>query len=195
MLILHKEFPKSMLTILFTYVNSIDRMAMIYKQVLILNQNFEPLSVCTVKRAVVMMYLGKALIVETLDGYILRSEKSEVFVPSVIRLGYYVKVPIKRIMLTRKNIIKRDGGLCQYCGGKRGQMTVDHVVPKIFGGEDTWENLVCACHECNNRKGHHYPGQVGLMLVKKPRRPNHITFIRQFVGVSDNRWRQYLFMD
>ncbi len=129
MLILHKEFPKSMLTILFTYVNSINSMAMIYKQVLMLNQNFEPLSVCTVKRAVIMMYLGKAQIVETLDGYILRSEKSEVFVPSVIRLDYYVKVPIKRIMLTRKNIIKRDGGLCQYCGGKRGQMTVDHVVP------------------------------------------------------------------
>ncbi len=195
MLIRRIEFPKSMLTIPFTYVNSIDRVAMIYRQVLILNQNFEPLSVCTVKRAVIMTYLGKAQIVETLDGYILRSERSEIYVPSVIRLEYYVKVPVKRIMLTRKNIIKRDGGRCQYCGRKRGQMTVDHVVPKIYGGGDTWDNLVCACHDCNNKKGHHYPDQVGLRLVRKPRRPNHITFIRQFVGVSDNRWRQYLFMD
>ena len=170
-------------------------MDVVCRQVLILNQNFEPLTVCSVKRAVIMTYLGKAQTVETLDGYKLRSQLLEIPVPSVIRLDYYVKVPVKRIMLTRKNIIKRDGGRCQYCGNRKSQMTVDHVVPKIYGGEDTWENLVCACHNCNNRKGHHLPEQVGLRLIRKPRRPNHITFIQQFVGISDNRWKQYLFMD
>jgi 5-methylcytosine-specific restriction endonuclease McrA len=98
-------------------------------------------------------------------------------------------------MLTRKNIIKRDGGRCQYCNQKKPKMTVDHIIPKIYGGKDTWENLVCACMECNNKKGHHTPEQVGMKLHKKPRKPNHITFIQQFVGVSDNRWRRYLFMD
>ena len=168
---------------------------MLCRQVLILNQNFEPISVCSVRRAVVMIYLGKAETIETADGLVLRSQATQIPVPSVIRLDFYVKVPAKRIMLTRKNIIKRDGGRCQYCGKKKAQMTVDHVVPKIYGGSDSWENLVCACLECNNRKGHHTPEQIGLALFRKPRRPNHITFIQQFVGISDRRWRQYLFMD
>jgi 5-methylcytosine-specific restriction endonuclease McrA len=161
----------------------------------VLNQNFEPVSVCSVKRAVIMLYLGKAEIIETADGFVLRSQSTQIPVPSVIRLDFYVRVPVKRIMLTRKNIIKRDGGHCQYCGRKKPQMTVDHIIPKIFGGRDTWENLVCACLECNNRKGHQTPEQSGLRLIRRPRRPNHITFIQQFIGISDNRWRQYLFMD
>jgi 5-methylcytosine-specific restriction endonuclease McrA len=142
-----------------------------------------------------MLYLGKAEIIETSDGHVLRAQSAQIPVPSVIRLDFYVKVPAKRIMLTRKNIIKRDGGRCQYCGRKRSQMTVDHVIPKIYGGSDSWENLVCACLECNNKKGHHTPEQINLMLIRKPRRPNHITFIQQFIGISDHRWRQYLFMD
>jgi 5-methylcytosine-specific restriction endonuclease McrA len=168
---------------------------MLYRQVLVLNQNFEPVSVCSVRRAVIMLYLGKAEIIETADGHVLRSRSTQIPVPSIIRLDFYVKVPVKRIMLTRKNIIKRDGGRCQYCGKHKSQMTVDHVIPKIYGGTDTWENLVCACLECNNRKGHQTPEQIGFQLIRKPRRPNHITFIQQFVGVSDHRWRQYLFMD
>lgn len=168
---------------------------MIYCQVLVLNQNYEPLSICNVKRAVVMMYLAKAELIETLDGYKLRSETQEIPVPSVIRLDYYIKIPDKRVMLTRKNIIKRDGGRCQYCGQKKSQMTVDHVVPKRFNGGESWENLVCACHECNNRKGHQHPKQAGLRLIRKPRRPNHITFIQQYVGKQNHRWKPYLFMD
>jgi len=168
---------------------------MINCQVLVLNQNYEPLSICTVKRAVVMMYLDKAQVIETLDGQKLRAQLMEIPAPSVIRLGYYVKIPEKRVMLTRKNVIKRDGGRCQYCGLKKGQMTVDHVIPRRFDGKDTWENLVCACHECNNKKGHQLPEQAGLKLIRKPRRPNHITFIQQSVGSQNHRWRPYLFMD
>lgn len=168
---------------------------MLSRNVLVLNQNYEPLSVCTVRRAIVMVFLDRAEIIEKLDGYRIHSVSLSISVPSVVRLGAYIKVPIKRIMLTRKNIIKRDGGNCQYCGNKSNLMTVDHVVPKIHGGKDTWENLVAACQDCNNKKGQRAPEQAGLTLLRKPRRPNHITFIRQFVGIPDNRWRQYLFMD
>jgi len=168
---------------------------MIYRQVLVLNQNYEPLSVCSVKRAVVMMYLDRAQLIETLDGHKLRAQSLEIPVPSVIRLDYFVKLPGKRVMLTRKNVIKRDGGRCQYCGLKKNQMTVDHVIPRRFKGADTWENLVCACQECNNKKGHQMPEQAGLRLIRRPRRPNHITFIQQFVGNQNHRWKPYLFMD
>ena len=168
---------------------------MLTGNVLVLNQNYEPLSVCTVKRAVVLVFLGKAEIVETADGLTLRSAYRAYPIPSIVRLGFYIKVPQKRILLTRKNVIKRDGHTCQYCGEMRGEMTVDHVIPKIYGGADSWENLVCACTRCNNLKGDKTPEQAGFALLRHPRRPNQITFIQQFVGISDSRWRQYLFLD
>lgn len=74
-------------------------------------------------------------------------------------------------------------------------MTVDHVIPKIYGGIDSWENLVCACLNCNNIKGDRTPDQAGLTLIRNPKKPNHITFIRQFVGIADEKWKQYLFLD
>ena len=72
---------------------------------------------------------------------------------------------------------------------------LDHVIPKTQGGRDTWENLVCACVKCNNRKGDRSPEQSGMALVRKPRLPNSAAFIRHFIGVPDKRWRPYLFMD
>jgi len=168
---------------------------MINQRVLVLNQNYEPLSVCTVKRAVVLTFLGKADIVESCDGKKIRSPSTVFPLPSVVRLGFYVRVPGKRIMLSRKNVLKRDGHRCQYCGTTNGPLTVDHVLPKIYGGNDSWENLVCACTKCNSIKGDKTPEQAGLKLLRKPRKPNHITFIQQFIGISDQRWRRYLFLD
>jgi 5-methylcytosine-specific restriction endonuclease McrA len=168
---------------------------MLNRNVLVLNQNYEPLSVCTARRAVVLVYLGKAEIIERCDGQVIRSISASIPLPSVVRLGFYIQVPHKRVLLTRKNVVKRDGHRCQYCGDSRGLMTVDHVIPKIYGGKDTWENLVCACIGCNNLKGNRTPEQAGFKLVREPRRPTHITFIQQFIGISDQRWKQYLFLD
>ena len=164
------------------------------RNVLVLNQNYEPLLICTVKRAVVMIFLGKAEIIEKHDGARIRSVSTSVAVPSVVRLGTYAKIPRKRIVLTRKNVIKRDGGRCMYCGTKEGPMTVDHVIPKRFGGTDTWENLVSACMRCNNFKGNRTPEQAGMKLLTKPRRPNYIMFIHLLIGVADNQWKPYLFL-
>lgn len=168
---------------------------MINKNVLVLNQNYEPLSVCSVKRAIILIFLGKAEIIEKYDGYMIRAVSLSIPVPSVVRLGFYIHVPNKRILLSRKNIIKRDGRRCQYCGENQGAMTVDHIIPRIYGGKDTWENLVCACIACNNNKGDRTLEQAGMHLLRSPRRPTHITFIQQFIGISDQRWRQYLFLD
>lgn len=164
-------------------------------RVLVLNQNYEPLSVCSARRALVMQLLGKVEIVETYDGLRVRSYRASMALPSVVRLWSYVKVPYKRILLTRKNIIKRDDHVCQYCGNARAVMTVDHIIPKCNGGSDTWENMVCACEKCNNKKGDRTPEKAGMRLLRMPKRPSHIAFIQSFIGVSDKRWRPYLFMD
>ena len=164
------------------------------KSVLVLNQSYEPIQVCSVRRAVVLVFRGRAEVVEELDVFI-RSISNQYPVPSVVRLCLYIRVPQKKLTLSKRNVLKRDGHQCHYCGTRRGRMTVDHVIPRTQGGMDSWDNLVCACLECNNLKGNRSPEQAGLALLRKPRLPTNITFIRHFVGVPDQRWRQYLFLD
>ncbi len=160
-----------------------------------LNQNYEPLTICSAKRAFILVFQGKAEMIESADGLKLHSVNHAYALPSVVRLWQYKKVPYKRIMLTRKNILVRDGHRCQYCGTTKGPMTVDHVQPRTMHGSDSWENLVTACTSCNNRKGDQTPAQAGLTLIRRPTRPSYITFIQRYIGVADHRWRRYLFMD
>ena len=162
--------------------------------VLVLNQNYEPLNVCSVRRALVLIFRGKAQHVET-SGQVIRSVRQEFPVPSVVRLDRYVHAPRRRVVLSKRNILKRDNYECQYCGRRDLKLTIDHVVPRRLQGPDTWENLVAACMVCNAKKGDRRPEQAGLALLRKPKRPNNVTFIRNFVGVSDHRWKPYLFLD
>ena len=162
---------------------------------LILNQNYEPLSVCNVKKAIVLLYLGKAELIESHNGRKIRSVTVTMPFPSIVRLSMYVRVPYKKIILSRKNILRRDGHHCQYCGCNDVPLTVDHIIPKARLGEDTWENLVTACVDCNNRKGDRTPEEANMKLFRKTMRPNHVAFIRHFVGTLDERWKPYLFMN
>ena len=171
-----------------------ERLPLLNKSVLVLNQSYEPIQVCSVRRAIVLVYRGRAEVIEALDIRI-RSVSAQFPVPSVVRLCLYVRVPSKHLALSKRNVLKRDRHQCQYCGTRLGRMTVDHVVPKTMGGRDSWENMVCACQHCNNLKGNRSPEQVGLSVLRKPRSPNNVTFIRHFIGVPDRRWRPYLFMD
>jgi 5-methylcytosine-specific restriction endonuclease McrA len=167
---------------------------MINRKVLVLNQNYEPLSVCSVRRALLLIFGGKAHAVELLNEAI-HSVSAEFPVPSVVRLDRYIHAPRRRVVLSKRNVFKRDNYQCQYCGTTGDQLTLDHVVPRKFGGQSTWENLVCACIACNNRKGENRPEQAGLVLRSKPKRPNNVSFIRNFIGFSDHRWNPYLFID
>jgi 5-methylcytosine-specific restriction endonuclease McrA len=164
-------------------------------KVLILNQNYEPMSVINVKKAIVLLYLGKAELVAAHDNKLLHSVSSSMPFPSIVRLSFFVRVPFKKIILSRKNILRRDGHRCQFCGRGDIPLTVDHVIPLSRGGEDTWENLVCACVRCNNKKGDRTPEEAVMPLRRKPMRPNHVTFIRHFVGTLDERWKPYLFLN
>lgn len=162
---------------------------------LILNQNYEPMTICNVKKAIVLLYLGKAELIEAYQGKRVRDVSMSMPFPSIVRLGVYIHIPYKRIILSRKNILRRDGHRCQYCGRSDVALTVDHVMPKSKSGEDAWENLVTACVECNNRKGDRTPEEAHMRMMRKPMRPNHLMFIRHFVGKIDERWKPYLFMN
>lgn len=161
--------------------------------VLVLNRDFSALTICSVRRAVIMLHLHKVELVEALGGRAVRSASIHHPWPSIVRLKLYVKVPYRRIMLTRKNIIRRDGFRCQYCGS-RDKLTIDHVLPRSRGGRDVWENLVAACVPCNNRKGNRTPDEASMPLRRRPFRPSHVMFIRDYVETVDDGWKPYLFI-
>jgi 5-methylcytosine-specific restriction endonuclease McrA len=166
---------------------------MLQLPVLLLNQNYEPLTILKLKRAIGLMILGKVDTIENEDGKVLHAISLTYRVPSVIRLKYYVRIKRKEISLTKKNVIKRDNHQCQYCGKRTGLMTADHVLPKSLGGEESWENLVCACQECNNRKGDHSLKSSGMHLMRKPKRPSYFTFVLSEFGRPSAKWRPFLF--
>jgi len=124
----------------------------------------------------------------------IRSLTQRIPQPSVIKLSNYIKIPFKSIELSRKNILRRDDHRCQYCGKKTTDLTIDHIIPKSRGGGDTWENLVTACVRCNNRKGNRTPEEAEMKLLSKPRKPNHILYLKQTVGTIEENWKPFLFM-
>lgn len=167
---------------------------MLNRSVLVLNQNYEPLTTCSVRRAIVLVYLGKAEMIEVRDGDIIKSVHKKFVMPSVLRLYTFVRIPRQRLPLSRRNVLKRDNYQCQYCGTKEGPLTLDHVIPRKYGGEDSWENLVCACVSCNAQKGHRTPEQAGMKLARKPREPHYFMMMLSSTRHTDEKWKPYLFM-
>lgn len=167
---------------------------MLLQSVLVLNQNYEPISICSAKKAVILIFLNKANMVENYDASI-HSISLEIPYPSVIRLNRYVNKPFQKVSLNRRNIIKRDNHSCQYCGKNHQPMTIDHIIPKSLGGNESWENLVCACMRCNNKKGSRTPEQAGMKLVKIPRKPSHLFYMQHLAGFGHTSWNEYLFLN
>jgi 5-methylcytosine-specific restriction endonuclease McrA len=167
---------------------------MLTERVLVLNQNYEPMSVCSARKAIILLYLGKAEMVEKDHSWI-HSVNGRMPLPSIVRLIRLVNSPRRRIMLNRKNIMRRDGFQCQYCGTKVAEFTLDHVIPRNRGGKDTWENLVCACMACNCKKGNRTPCEAHMPLSREPRKPGYLFFVRAMAGNPDDKWKPYLFMN
>jgi 5-methylcytosine-specific restriction endonuclease McrA len=162
--------------------------------VLVLNFSYEVLNVTSFQRAVKLLFAGKA---EMLHGRerVLASPTVEMRMPSIIRMLYYIRRPAQKVALTKKNVLIRDDHTCQYCGS-RGEklMTVDHVVPRSRGGSSTWENLVCACMRCNNRKNNRTPQEANMTMLRKPRHPKYIPWIQIKRNTLPDEWGKFLFL-
>ena len=162
--------------------------------VLVLNQNYEPLNVCRVQRAVVLLYQRKAEMLENGAGFI-HSASQDFPVPSVIRLPYLIKHPFRaERKLTRLEVFNRDRYTCQYCGKETRQLTIDHVIPRYRGGQHTWENVVSACIACNRRKAGRTPEEAGMKLRRPPTLPRVSRFFyipSQYLQTC-NEWQRYL---
>jgi len=159
--------------------------------VLVLNQDFTPLTVCSVQRAFLLVYLDKADLILSVENQSLRSITNNYPFPSVVKIKSYVNIPYKGVVMSRHNIFRRDGGKCQYCGTKH-DLTLDHVVPRSKGGKSTWTNLVTACKKCNSKKGDSSLEKMGMKLNKQPIKPSYISFLRMNHGSFRDEWNTYL---
>ena len=166
------------------------------RPVLVLNASYEPINICAVRRALVLILKGVAAAEEHDAGQI-HSHRRAIQTPSVIRLLEYRRIPHQTRALSRKNILMRDRYTCQYCQRvlPSSELTLDHVVPRSRSGETVWENLVACCHGCNNRKGNRTPEEAGLRLVRAPSPFSLHTsrHLMRLMGRSDEQWKNYLF--
>ena len=175
-------------------ISSNNNGSVLNRSVLVLNTNYAPLDICTARRAICLFFNEK---VEILESYTesVHSPTTTLSLPSIVKLRNFVKYHKLDVILTRRNILVRDNHQCQYCSSKKGPLTMDHVMPKNRGGEDTWENLVAACKECNQTKGERNSEEAGMPLAKKPKRPNRIHYFQRYVKERQIDWRPYLFME
>ena len=162
--------------------------------VLVLNQSYEPLNICRVRRAVVLLYHNRAEMLENGSGFI-HSAVYEFPVPSVIRLASMIKRPHRsEKKLTRLEVFKRDWYTCQYCGQETRQLTLDHVIPRHQGGQHSWENVISACVYCNRRKAGRTPQEAGMKFLHQPSRPrdNGLFYIPAYYPHIRVEWQKYL---
>lgn len=163
-------------------------------EVLVLNQNYEPLNICRWQRAVTMLYLGKALPLAH-DSREIHSPTTSIRLPTVVRLSEHVKRPLPQVKLSRSSVMARDDHTCQYCGKRTKPLTVDHVIPKERGGKHTWDNVVACCVRCNGKKGNRTPREAGMTLVRPPARPRFIPYLSYSTftwALRNEAWRDYL---
>ena len=166
------------------------------QEVLVLNSDYEPLNVCNLRRAVILIYLGKADVLHASESDS-ASYASDIWgeVPSVVKLRYHVRRPLPDLKLSRRSIFARDNFTCQYCGAQSRDLTIDHILPKRHGGPMTWDNLVACCRRCNTKKGDKMLQHTGMKLMRQPRRPRYVPYIsltKYVSGTKNDIWRSYL---
>jgi 5-methylcytosine-specific restriction endonuclease McrA len=185
---------------------------MLNRQVLVLNKHWMAVHICSVRRALTLLYQELARVVDEnfqtynfetwreLSSFMgsqaprVHSTSFEMMLPQVIVLSRYHRNPPQRVKFNRRNIFLRDRHTCQYCGKrpKDDDMTIDHIMPKSRGGHTAWENVVLACTSCNIRKGNHLPNECGMALQGPPKKPSWMAL--QFKPEPDNRsfWQKFI---
>lgn len=160
--------------------------------VLVLNVNYEPLNVCNIARAMGLLVLGKAELMQNGRG-VIHTASATFEQPSVIRLNYMIHRPRPHVRLCKREIFRRDGYRCQYCGRSTSHLTLDHVLPRYRGGGYSWENLVSACPQCNRLKGHRTLHEAGMTLRSRPHEPSPTALYLYGSYLDRNQeWTQYL---
>jgi len=168
------------------------------ERTLLLNATFEPLKIISWQRAITLLTQGKVEVIDFYDREI-RGVTISFKLPSILRLLKLVKVKraSREVRFSRANIYQRDKYTCQYCGAgyNAEELTFDHVIPLVQGGETTWENIVTACLMCNNKKGGRTPREAKMRLIRRPVKPPWMPVVTLTFGIKNAplSWRDYLY--
>ena len=187
---------------------------MLNQQVLVLNRYWMAVHVCSVRRALTLLFQEMARVVtedlqthdfeswreisQLADGMhpLIHTPTFQMLLPKVIVLSRYQKTPPRHVKFNRRNIFVRDQYTCQYCGAKPPgvELTIDHIIPRSRGGRTVWENVVLACTNCNTRKGSRLPAECGMPPLRTPKRPSWIAALHSIHLTSDNRslWQKFV---
>lgn len=179
--------------------------------VLVLNSLYQAVQITGIRRAFRLFYSGRARAVAPdfatydFDNWcdlppgvgdaVIRTPTRAIRIPRVIQLVHYDRLPRREVRFTRRNIFFRDRNRCQYCGKifPQRRLNLDHVVPLSRGGASSWTNVVCACVECNSRKGSRTPDEAGMQLVRAARKPaGHPVLRAGWIGAGHDQWRTFL---
>jgi len=186
------------------------------QHVLVLNRLWQAVNVCTVRRALTLLFEGRAQVVagandgsfQTYNFWEWRAFSQQephpesihtvsfrIRIPRVILLLLFDRLPKKEVKFTRHNIFERDKNTCQYCGRtfERKDLNLDHVIPRDRGGPTTWENIVCSCIACNTQKANQTPREAGMRLIRKPKRPRWRPFVQINLDLPyPDSWKHFL---
>jgi len=186
------------------------------QHVLVLNRLWQAVNICTVRRALTLLFEGHAQVVLSNDDGVyntfnfnqwrdfshkephpesIHTISFRIRIPRVILLGVFDRMPKKEVKFTRHNIFERDLNTCQYCGKvfERKDLNLDHVVPRDRGGPTTWENIVCSCIACNTKKANRTPYEAAMHLIRKPKRPKWRPFVQVNLGFNHHdSWKRFL---
>ena len=161
---------------------------MLNSPVLTLNTGMVPIDICNVREAITLQVLNKAEAIKVDENQRIRSQYLSLPLPRVIMLFNFHKIPRKKVIHSRLNIIYRDDMRCQYCGKRFSvdELTVDHVIPLSRWKEkshnppvkpNTWENQVCACRRCNTHKGNKLLHECKMELIRNPVEPQYMPYL------------------
>jgi len=202
----------------FTLANAVRNV--LDRQVLVLNRLWQPVNICSARRAFSLLCLGHAQVVHTdreenfythdIDSWLTESERGigdyEVVhtvshsyrIPAIIVLGAYDRLPRQEVKFTRQNVFARDNFTCQYCATvfEARNLNLDHVVPRDKGGRTSWENVVCSCIRCNTRKANKLPAEANMFPLKEPRAPKWRPFFstanKEISRFFHDSWRFFI---
>jgi 5-methylcytosine-specific restriction endonuclease McrA len=184
--------------------------------VLVLNRFWQPVQTCSVRRALKLLFVGHAQVVQTegIDRFrthdlgswaehssreccteVIHTVRLALGVPKIIVLALYEKLPRMEVRFTRRNVFLRDKHTCQYCAGifREEELNLDHVLPRDKGGRTTWENIVTSCIRCNTRKANKLPHEVNMHPLRKPAAPRWRPMFAPYGGSrSDESWSHFI---
>lgn len=163
------------------------------RRVLVLNASYEPLSLIPVRRALALIMQRKAELIDASQRMI-RGVSQQWPTPLIIRLSYFVRVPMRVSPPTRSAVMLRDAHTCGYCGQTphKSQLTIDHVIPRSQGGTHTWLNMITACQRCNQHKGHRVPKEAQMELRWQPSQPSYVTLVLLRNPIAAERYRLFM---